>query len=76
MQKAAAESSAPAGLRTQDLRIRRFFRLPGSNRPQVLTIALPDSSGAQDVTAVRPIRDEIERRVSTLLDELSVPAAS
>jgi protein-tyrosine-phosphatase len=27
-----------------------------------------------DVAAVRPIRDEIERRVLTLLDELSVPA--
>ena len=35
---------------------------------------LEDPAG-QDVAAVRPIRDEIERRVRTLLDELSVPAA-
>ena len=33
---------------------------------------LEDPAG-QDVAAVRPIRDEIERRVRTLLDELSVP---
>ncbi len=35
---------------------------------------LEDPAG-QDAAAVRPIRDEIERRVRTLLDELSVPAA-
>jgi protein-tyrosine-phosphatase len=34
---------------------------------------LEDPAG-QDVAAVRPVRDEIERRVRTLLDELSVPA--
>ena len=34
---------------------------------------LEDPAG-QDVVAVRPIRDEIERRVLTLLDELGVPA--
>ncbi len=33
---------------------------------------LPDPAG-QSVDAVRPIRDEIERRVRTLLDELDVP---
>jgi protein-tyrosine-phosphatase len=35
---------------------------------------LDDPEGL-DVTAVRPIRDEIERRVRALLDELAVPAA-
>ena len=35
-----------------------------------------DDPAGQDVAAVRPIRDEIERRVRALLDELSVPAAS
>ena len=35
-----------------------------------------DDSAGQDLAAVRPIRDEIERRVRTLLDELSVPATS
>lgn len=34
---------------------------------------LEDPAG-QDVEAVRPIRDEIERRVRLLLDELAVPA--
>ena len=34
---------------------------------------LPDPAG-QSVDAVRPIRDEIERRVRALLDELGVPA--
>ena len=34
-----------------------------------------DDPAGQDVAAVRPIRDEIERRVRTLLDELNVPAA-
>ena len=34
--------------------------------------ALDDPAG-QDVAAVRPIRDEIERRVLHLLDELGVP---
>ena len=33
-----------------------------------------DDPAGQDVTAVRPIRDEIERRVRGLLDELAVPA--
>ena len=33
-----------------------------------------DDPAGQDVAAVRPIRDEIERRVRTLLDELEVPA--
>ncbi len=33
-----------------------------------------DDPAGQDVTAVRPIRDDIERRVRTLLDELGVPA--
>lgn len=33
---------------------------------------LPDPAG-QDVDAVRPIRDDIERRVRQLLDELGVP---
>lgn len=37
--------------------------------------ALEDPAG-QGVEAVRPIRDEIERRVRALLDELEVPAAS
>ena len=32
-----------------------------------------DDPAGQDVAAVRPIRDEIERRVRTLLNELSVP---
>jgi arsenate reductase len=32
-----------------------------------------DDPAAQDVSAVRPIRDEIERRVRGLLDELAVP---
>jgi arsenate reductase (thioredoxin) len=35
---------------------------------------LPDPAG-QDVEAVRPIRDEIERRVRALLASLGVPAA-
>jgi arsenate reductase len=32
-----------------------------------------DDPAGQDLDAVRPIRDEIERRVRTLLDELAVP---
>jgi len=36
---------------------------------------LEDPAG-QDVEAVRPIRDEIERRVRALLDELDVPAST
>ena len=32
-----------------------------------------DDPAGQDLTAVRPIRDEIERRVHTLLEELHVP---
>lgn len=36
---------------------------------------LEDPAG-QDVDAVRPIRDEIERRVRALLDELDVPAST
>jgi arsenate reductase len=36
--------------------------------------ALDDPAG-QDLAAVRPIRDEIERRVRALLDELHVPTA-
>jgi len=35
-----------------------------------------DDPAGQDVAAVRPIRDEIERRVRTLLDELAVPATA
>ena len=34
-----------------------------------------DDPDGLDVAAVRPIRDEIERRVRELLDELAVPAA-
>jgi arsenate reductase (thioredoxin) len=34
-----------------------------------------DDPAGQDVAGVRPIRDEIERRVRTLLDEINVPAA-
>ena len=37
--------------------------------------ALDDPAG-QDLTAVRPIRDEIRRRVVALLDELQVPVRS
>ena len=33
-----------------------------------------DDPAGLDVTAVRPIRDEIERRVLTLLDQLGIPA--
>ncbi len=33
-----------------------------------------DDPAGQDVEHVRPIRDEIERRVRTLLDELDIPA--
>jgi protein-tyrosine-phosphatase len=33
-----------------------------------------DDPAGLDLTALRPIRDEIERRVRTLLDELDVPA--
>ena len=33
-----------------------------------------DDPAGQDVAAVRPIRDEIERRVRTLLDSLGVRA--
>ena len=33
-----------------------------------------DDPAGLDVTAVRPIRDEIERRVLALLDQLGVPA--
>ena len=33
-----------------------------------------DDPAALDVTAVRPVRDEIERRVRVLLDELGVAA--
>ena len=33
-----------------------------------------DDPAGLDVAAVRPIRDEIERRVVTLLDQLGVPA--
>jgi len=29
-----------------------------------------------DVAGVRPVRDEIERRVLALLDELGIPAAT
>jgi len=36
---------------------------------------LEDPAG-QGIEAVRPIRDEIEQRVRTLLDELDVPATS
>ena len=36
--------------------------------------ALDDPAG-KDLDAVRPIRDEIERRVRELLDELGVPAS-
>ncbi len=36
---------------------------------------LEDPAG-RGIETVRPIRDEIERRVRTLLDELSVPATS
>jgi protein-tyrosine-phosphatase len=36
---------------------------------------LPDPAG-QGVDAVRPIRDEIEKRVRALLAELGIPAAS
>ncbi len=36
---------------------------------------LADPAG-QDVAAVRPIRDEIERRVRTLLSQLGVPAGA
>jgi arsenate reductase (thioredoxin) len=35
-----------------------------------------DDPAGQGVEAVRPIRDEIERRVRTLLDEVGVPARS
>jgi protein-tyrosine-phosphatase len=35
-----------------------------------------DDPAGQDVEAVRPIRDDIERRVRHLLDELGVPARS
>ena len=35
-----------------------------------------DDPAGQDVASVRPIRDEIERRVRTLLDELAVPATA
>ncbi|WP_440590688.1 arsenate reductase ArsC [Pseudonocardia hydrocarbonoxydans] len=34
-----------------------------------------DDPAGMDVAAVRPVRDEIERRVRVLLDELGVPAA-
>ena len=34
-----------------------------------------DDPAGKDVAAVRPVRDEIERRVCQLLDELDVPAA-
>lgn len=34
-----------------------------------------DDPAGQDVEQVRPVRDEIERRVRQLLEELSVPAA-
>jgi protein-tyrosine-phosphatase len=34
-----------------------------------------DDPAGQDVAAVRPIRDEIERRVSDLLDQLGAPTA-
>ena len=34
-----------------------------------------DDPAGQDVAAVRPIRDQIERRVRTLLAELDVPVA-
>ena len=34
-----------------------------------------DDPAGLDVDAVRPIRDEIERRVRALLDQLDVPAA-
>jgi protein-tyrosine-phosphatase len=33
-----------------------------------------DDPAGQDVAAVRPIRDEIERRVRILLDELNIPS--
>jgi arsenate reductase (thioredoxin) len=33
-----------------------------------------DDPAGQDLEAVRPIRDELERRVRRLLDELAVPA--
>jgi arsenate reductase (thioredoxin) len=35
-----------------------------------------DDPAGQDVEAVRPIRDEIERRVRVLLDQLGVPTAA
>jgi arsenate reductase len=34
-----------------------------------------DDPAGQDLAAVRPIRDDIERRVRTLLDQLGVPAS-
>lgn len=44
---------------------------PAEMRPAIL----PDPAG-QDVASVRPIRDDIEQRVRTLLAELEVPARS
>ena len=35
-----------------------------------------DDPAGQDVEAVRPIRDEIERRVRALLDQLGVPSCA
>lgn len=33
-----------------------------------------DEPAGLDLTTVRPIRDELERRVRTLLDQLAIPA--
>jgi hypothetical protein len=42
---------------------------------EVKAVSVREATPAQDVAVVRPIRDEIERRVRTVLDELQVAAA-
>ena len=51
--------------------------MPARSNPgkRYLDWQLEDPAG-KPVEAVRPVRDDIERRVRGLLDELGVPAAS
>jgi hypothetical protein len=51
---------------------RRLPHLPG----KLFEEWVLDDPAGQGLDDVRPIHGEIERRVRTLLDELSVPAAS
>jgi hypothetical protein len=53
----------------------RLWRRPNLARPSIRRLALDDPAG-KDVAEVQLIRDEIERRVRTLLDDLRIPYRS